>query len=325
MKGVSACKRLAAKLLIRPLVFLMLAARYFRMRWQVACMRQYGHAYELLPALPTKPAGQQKIVAVITHVCRPDAHEPLKKGEASRDRLQNTIEGLITSFSHCDLRIVLNTYRDWNVLAGLPPELKARLEIVTHQEGDPMFLGFHVPDLFARYRTEADWFIALEDDIVIQDATFLDKLAFFNAAIMEPTALLMPHRYETWQGRKFYIDLRWPHDDFRAQAWSGPSMIRLGQLEFGQCSNSHSACYFLNRAQLQLWLDSPRAWQNRMTGAGPLESWGSVMLNEVFHLYKAGPANLHFLEVRHWQPTYFQRLLKFEQEKNVSVKCHTAE
>jgi hypothetical protein len=325
MSLASACKRSAAKWLVRPFVLLKLGFRHLLMHWQIACAHQYGAAYELLPEQPPTAGLKSKVVAVITHVCRPDNQDQQKQGAASLERLQNTIEGLLTSFAHCDLHIIINTYRNWEVTGHLPAAIKSQLEVIRHQDTDPMSVGFEVPDIFARHRQGTDWFLHLEDDIVIQDATFLDKLAFFNATVNQPKSLLLPNRYESLNGRKYYIDLRWPHEDFRPEIWSAVTTFKAGHVSFGQCANAHSGCYILNRLQLDLWLDSPRGWDKQVTGAGPQESWSSTMLHEVFELYKPHPLNLYFLEVRHCHPTYFPRLLKFEREQKTIIKCHTAE
>ncbi|MGV3756741.1 MAG: hypothetical protein ACO1QS_15265 [Verrucomicrobiota bacterium] len=325
MSLASACKQTAAKWLVRPLLLLKLGFRHVRMRWQIACAHQHGAAYELLPEKTLTGGMRSKVVAVVTHVCRPDARDLQKKGAASVERLQSTLEGLLTSFAHCDLHIIINAYRDWEVTGQLPTEIKRRLEVIRHQDTDPMSVGFEVPDIFARYRLDTDWFLHLEDDITIHDATFLDKLAFFNATVNQPKSLLLPNRYESLNGRKYYIDLRWPHEDFRAEAWAAAATFKAAGIAFGQCANSHSGCYVLNRQQLDLWLDSARGWHKQVTGAGPQESWSSTMLNEVFELYKPHPLNLYFLEVRHCHSTYFTRLLKYEQEKQIHIKCETAE
>ncbi len=324
MSQGSAFKQAIAKWMFRPLVIVGQCLRNLRMRCHLACAHQYGSAYALLPDRLIGKQPGSKIVAVITHVCRPDESDHAKTGTASCERLLSTIESLLGSFSHHDIHLIVNTYRDWHQTAQLPEPIKQRLEIIQHEEIDPMHVGFEVPDIFARHREEADWFIHLEDDILVQDATFLDKLTFFNQSTNQPKSLLLPNRFESMAGRKYYIDLRWPHGDFRPEAWAALATFQAGGVSFGQCANSHSACYFLNRLQLDLWLDSPRDWHNKITGAGPQESWSSCMLNEVFDLYKPHPSNLHYLEVRHCHPTYFQRLLAYEQEKKIRIQSHTA-
>lgn len=263
------------------------------------------------PSIPTHPV---VVLAAVTHVVPPKSRENLEKRAAAVDRLRHTLEGLTTSFAHHDLRILINTYADWHVLSDLDRAFHDRIEVVSHTQGDPMCIEFEVPDLFASRKEDVDWFFFLEDDIVLQDPLFLDKLTFFNAAT-NVRKLLLPHRFEVQAARKFYIDLRWPHHDFREFAWNEAATFPLGSYKFSQCANSHSACFCLAQPQLNHWLATPRAWNRRIMGAGPLESAASGVLHEAFEIYKPHPANLPFLEVRHWHPTYSTRWIEWERNQ----------
>ena len=69
-------------------------------------------------------------------------------------------------------------------------------------------------------------------------------------------------------------------------------------------ARSHSGCYCLSHEQLQRWIVSGQNWRGRLSYFGPRESAATGCLGEVFRLYEPHPANMAFLEVRHWGSEY---------------------
>ena len=94
--------------------------------------------------------------------------------------------------------IVLVTQQGANVLPYL--DYAAIAETVT-VEGDPMSIPWHCHDQLRARRSAYDWYCYLEDDIVIHDPGFFDKLAWFQAAF-GPKAVLQPtiQRMEASEG-----------------------------------------------------------------------------------------------------------------------------
>ena len=141
-----------------------------------------------------------------------------------------------------------------------------------------------------------------EDDIVINDSCFLDKIELFNKYSDNDKAILLPNRYEIFNGVKFYIDMG--EIEGKKCKWNKLSKIQINRLEFAESQNPHSACYCLSKKQMRKWELSGREWCNKVTGVGPLESAATFCLFEVFTLYKPHPNNLYFLEVQHWDDKY---------------------
>jgi hypothetical protein len=54
--------------------------------------------------------------------------------------------------------------------ASLPVHLRSRLEIRERDGVEPLFVGFEAQDEFERRVDEADWFLYLEDDLVLRDS-----------------------------------------------------------------------------------------------------------------------------------------------------------
>ena len=94
----------------------------------------------------------------------------------------------------------------------------------------------------------------LEDDLLIEDTDFFDKIRFLNSQHGDPYVFL-PHRCETIPnlgdvilsgdpdgGRK---DLFWDTGEALKITWP------LGDKTFYRATNPHSGCYFLTRSQAQ--------------------------------------------------------------------------
>ncbi len=48
---------------------------------------------------------------------------------------------------------------------------------------------------------DADWFLYVEDDLLLTDSVMLEKLEYFNGGAPDGSVLLS-HRYEFWRGRR---------------------------------------------------------------------------------------------------------------------------
>ncbi len=220
---------------------------------------------------------------------------------SKQEKLRACIEGLMTALSHVnELKIVVVTVDGANVTDSLPRELLEYVEIRMEKPDDPMTLGFLGQDVFFARAADYDWFIWMEDDIVIEDAMILEKIEAFNAAVGRPEVLLMPNRFEFYHGVKFHTDM---------YAWSVVSPVTLGRWTFKQCGNANAGCYFLNRDQMSRFREKARGTYMRQSIFGLLESAGWGQLLECFQVYRPCHPNLHFLEVRHWDVRFYEEYL----------------
>lgn len=273
----------------------------YRARVRLARFHQRRNVVRAFPDPLVQPEGT-RVLAVITHVTSAGGRAP----EVSVERLTHTLDGLLESLGHTELEIVLNTMSGRHVAEDLPDHLRSRIVVRERDDVDPMFLGFAAQDVFAAAADSADWFLYLEDDIVLGDGLLLEKLEFFNRGTPDD-ALLLPHRLELWRGRKMYIDLM-SKERPDLGTWNRLTMLEIDGWKFAEFENPHSGCYFLSRSQLRDWLDTGRHWYGKISHAGPRESAATGALGEAFRLYKPHPANLRFLEVRHWDTAYSERL-----------------
>lgn len=219
------------------------------------------------------------------------------------DILTRTARPLPTS-DPVEVRIGICTTGPHHLLTRLPVPQQWYRQYPT--KADPLELGFECHRLLAEHRDEYDMFAYLEDDIVLRDPQFLDKLRWFTSQA-GPEALLQPNRYETSCSAplcKAYVDgdlaprvTRPYQDTTRLSMINGRHLGR--DITFVRPLNPHSGCFFLNREQLTRWAGGKYFLDRDTSFIGPLESAATLSVMRTFRIYKPGPANMAFLEIEH--------------------------
>lgn len=246
------------------------------------------------------PGQRFKVLVTIAHITSKEESSDRHKATLKIERLKNTIDGLLTSFAHCDLQILLYTVPGQHITAYLPSYQRQRITVQEVPDCDPMYIGFQAQDGLAARVNHFDWFIFIEDDIVIYDSLFLEKIDAFCRQSPRPNALLFPNRYEMYDGKKSYIDLTVVSEP----VWDKVSSFEINGVKFSEFVNPHSGMYCLSQTQMQHWIHSGRNWKNRDIMVGPLESAATFCLFECFTVYKPHPKNLNYLEIRHFDTKY---------------------
>jgi hypothetical protein len=250
-----------------------------------------------------------RVLAIITH--HTGGPYASKHQVSKPEKLRATIEALTTSLSHIQhLEVIVNTTSQDNVVDALPDWARNKIRVHSSQLEDPMYLGFRAQPLMFDNIDRFDYYIYLEDDIAIEDPLFLDKKAWFDHEVNSVNVLLMPHRYEVYQGNKNYTDL---------YSWSDIAAIQLGRWEFRQCANPNSGMWCLNNRQLRYFMEHGRKTYDFVSMFGPVESAGFGNLLECFQVYKPFHPNLHFLEVRHWDVRFYQEFQSWLVATGASV------
>lgn len=247
------------------------------------------------------PGKRPKVMVAIAHITSPEEAASQQSGAKKIERLSHTIDGLLTSLAHCDVQIVICTVPQRHITKFLPDYQQTSITVHEAANCDPMYIGFVAQDLLAAQVTQHDWFMFIEDDIVLYDSLFLEKIEQFNQ-IHGDDALLFPNRYEMSQGQKSYIDLTIDRD----LAWDRLSRCAIGNVQFAECTNPHAGIYCLSQTQMRRWIATGRRWKNQPLMVGPLESAATFCLLECFSIFKPHPANLNYLEVRHYDTKYSQ-------------------
>jgi hypothetical protein len=290
-------RQLAERVLARPSELLETLAA-IRTRLRIIRVRQRAQVHRRFPA-PVKRDKPPRVLAVVTHLSREG-----RTADVSAQRLAETLDGLLASLGHTDLQLALNTLPGRHVADALPAYQRERLLVCEQSpDGDPLFLGFDAQNVFAERVDDYDWFCFLEDDLILGDGILLEKLAFFNDAA-PPEAVLLPHRYELWNGQKIHIDMRAKGRAGEDTTAGRLTLIEAGDWKFAEPANPHSGFYALTQSQVRTWLASGRHWYKLCSYYGPLESAATGSLEECFRIYKPHPDNLEFLEIRHFGTKY---------------------
>jgi hypothetical protein len=202
--------------------------------------------------------------------------------------------------------VILVTTRGKHLL----DELGATRALFRHVEVDvePVELGFANHRVLAEHAGGYDYYCYVEDDIVINDPLFFDKLAWFTATFGDDV-LLQPNRFEVGSGCKVYIDPPLPPDaTARIRQPDGPDQLVGNWLgvaaPFEHPSNPHAAAFFVNAAQF----DRLRAWPGFGKASADfirtLESAATLSVASVFRIYKPAPPSADLLEVQHHGTRY---------------------
>lgn len=241
-----------------------------------------------------------QVLVAIAHITSSEEAHDRQKAASKVERLQQTIDGLLTSLAHSDLQIIVYTVPQRQITHFLPQYQQERISVKEIADCDPMYIGFQAQDGLADRVRDFDWYIFIEDDIVISDSLFLEKVSSFCRYTPRHNMLLFPHRYEMYNGKKSYIDLTVAVKP----SWDRVTSFEIGGVKFSECSNPHSGIYCLSQAQMKYWIKSGRRWKNRSLMVGPLESAATFCLQECFTIYKPHPHNLNYFEVKHFDTKY---------------------
>lgn len=201
-----------------------------------------------------------------------------------------------------EVEVVVCVWRDHHVLADLkvPP---SRFTVARYDGlDDPIRLGFACHHEIAGRAGGFDFCCHLEDDTLLSDPLFFDKLRHFNAHA-GPASVLVPHRFEAAGGRTCLVDGRVGDVNLGAAVRDIPLPVLGGEVVCRRPANPYSGCYFLDRPQVARLLASGHYPGADASWIGPLESGMSLPLMRAFAVYKP-PAESGFLEVRHHGDRY---------------------
>jgi len=185
---------------------------------------------------------------------------------------------------------------------------------------DPKKLGFLCHSTMRNLQGQFDYYCYMEDDLIIQDPFFFNKLKWFNQK-MGNDYVLLPNRYEISDKSfmtKLYVDGNMP--DYWTKPHRDLSLLKDVYLEyldikikFHASPNPHSGCFFLNKEQFDAWSSNPCFLDGDVSLIGPLESAATLGILKCFKTYKAAPEYANFLEVLHGDSRYMDKL--FSNEK----------
>ncbi len=186
---------------------------------------------------------------------------------------------------------------------------RGRLQVHRLELENPRLLPAAARDFLLQAEPNIDLGLYLEDDLVIGDRQYIDKLLWFNQATDHAVAL-MPHRFELTGDEgiaRLYVDgpLRKKFlQKFQTPA-SGVAELRFwdGQtVHFDRASNPHSGSFAISRPQMQL-LRQQSEWP--IEGfVGPLESVATYTVLQRYPVWKPSWKCREFLGIEHGYSTF---------------------
>lgn len=212
-----------------------------------------------------------------------------------------------------DVTIFICTSGKFHLLDHLN-DLKKRFTNIS-TDIDPQYLGFVCHSIMRDFKGQFDYYCYMEDDHIIQDTFFFNKLKWFNQK-MGNDYVLQPNQYELSDnriGEKLYIAGNLPeHWTKRHRDLSLLKDIYLEYLDikikFHASPNPHSACFFLNREQFKSWSSGPYFLDGDISFIGPMESAATLGILKCFKPYKASPEYADFFEILHGDSRYIDKL-----------------
>ena len=179
-----------------------------------------------------------------------------------------------------------------------------RLEKIVVKGIDNMNIPLVTSRRLLEQSDEYDIVAYMEDDILIEDREFFQKLSYIYNAIPQEYAVL-PHRCELIENKGEVILSGDPDGGRPDLYWDTGERIKIGWptgvKTLYRATNPHSGCYFLtkDRAQKVLSYWNERNWQSKFRLSGPLEQAASGLLLPVLKIMKPIPEEYRFLMVRH--------------------------
>lgn len=219
------------------------------------------------------------------------------------------------------LDIVICTSRGLHILDRLPISPQYYQHYPTQCE--PMLLGFECHGILKSCLGQYDYYCYMEDDLILSDPLFLQKIAWFNSFVGDAW-LLQPNRFELQTGlgkdkpriSKNYID-----PEIRFHTGEGDNFahyfkdnltvkgVVMGrEIILKRAENPHSGCFFLNERQMAYWAGKDYFLDRDSRFFGPLESAASLGIARTFRIYKPAPENANFLEIQHFGESWSNKI-----------------
>lgn len=186
----------------------------------------------------------------------------------------------------------------------------------------PELLGFECHATLREHLGEYDYYCYLEDDLVIRDPLFFEKIRWFTHTFRRG-CVLAPNRFEVTVNaivHKAYVDgpLN-PHVTCLFQdVTEQPSLeveLFARTIRFIRPTNPHCGGFFLTAEQMAHLAESPHFLDRDTRFIGPLESAATLGVMRTFRVYKPAPENACFLEVEHQGAAFLNRIRRPHQDE----------
>lgn len=210
----------------------------------------------------------------------------------------------IEGVDQIDLRIVTVKDRHLLTYARIPAESFTHVQV----DIDPLTLGFHAHTILQENAGKYDYYVYLEDDILIEDPDLFLKIGYLNRAATQAgitNALFQPQRYESALGlgareKQLYNAIVM---DYQTELRASERVLAaeyLGRrVHFEVTTLPHAGCFFLNEQQLNTLVGKENFGHLDRMWVTPLDTAATYAIGMNFKVYKPVLSDYLFLAVRH--------------------------
>jgi len=244
-------------------------------------------------------------------LCAGAAHTHVRRSSRSTAALfrrqsvwRHTRQEKLEGVDQIDLRIV--TVKDRHLLthARIPAESFTHVQV----DIDPLTLGFHAHTILQENAGKYDYYVYLEDDILIEDPDLFLKIGYLNRAATQAgitNALFQPQRYESALGlgareKQLYNAIVM---DYQTELRASERVLAaeyLGRrVHFEVTTLPHAGCFFLNEQQLNTLVGKENFGHLDRMWVTPLDTAATYAIGMNFKVYKPVLSDYLFLAVRH--------------------------
>ena len=199
--------------------------------------------------------------------------------------------------------------------------------VVTPQNG--LMLGFEAQAYLASQIDKGyDMYGYMEDDLVIQDSQFFQKLSWLQG-LLSFEDLILPQRVEFGLNPhpvdRFYIDGPLETSELvKLHLEERPFVVLKapgGDVVFETPKNPHAGCFFLSQQQLRHWVGQPYWLDRDCSFISPLESAATLGISRAFNLLKPCFSHASWFELRHWGTSFHCLIPTPQNHDSTEVDC----
>ena len=218
------------------------------------------------------------------------------------------------TFVDIEINMFMN---DKNICKNSLREYSKYIDIHSSKEKDPRMIPMEAMRYLLFNAGEADYYIYMEDDLVINDTGFLDKINWFYNQT-DHKFILMPHRYERTVAnspKKLYVDgpirsARYHRTDETYKEEIVASGIMMGKkVTFVEASNPHSGMLIFSNIQRDVLKEN---WPPSEF-VSPLETAATGTALEKFPILKTSWDTRDEFQIEHGNPSFLKYINLWSQ------------
>ena len=194
----------------------------------------------------------------------------------------------------------------------LPSSFLQHIDHIPVDIDNPKYLGFEAHRILSEHLSfDYDYYCYLEDDIILSDPSFFEKLFHFNS-LMGSEYLLLPHRFEQpafpHPVDVLFIDGPIDGSEFSFMRNDAISTLMLPwhphPIPISKPANPHAGCFFLTKDQIMAWSCTNHWLDLDISFISPLESAATLGIAKTFKCFKPSLDYSSWFHVQHFGDSF---------------------